>query len=320
MFDRRQILAILAGTASAAIATRASAAAEPAKALRIGWQKNGVLALTKRRGALEARLAARGVTVSWHEFPSGPPLLEALGAGAVDFGTTGDIPPIFAEAARLDLLYVAAAPAPGSQSAILVKKDGPIRTLADLKGRSLAFTKGSSAHNVAVSALRKVGLTLKDVTPAYLSPADAGAAFAGGRVEAWSIWDPYYAIAEQSPDVRVLTTAEGIVDSYSYYLANGAFTKANPTLVRDVIAELAAQAAWSQDHLDETAAALAEITGVPLEITLRSVRRTNARFAVVPLNPDIVRTQQAIADTFAAEGLIPQKIDIGAIVWTPPST
>lgn len=324
MLTRRQILAFAAAGTASALATPILAAApepakEPAKTFRFGWQKNGVPALTKRRGTLETRLAARGVAVTWHEFPSGPPLLEALGAGAIDFGYTGDIPPIFAQAGKLDLVYVGAAPAPGSSSAILVKKDGPIRSLADLKGRTLAFTKGSSAHNVAVSALRKAGLTLKDVTPAYLSPADAGAAFAGGRVEAWSIWDPFYAIAEQNPDVRVLTTAEGIVDSYGYYLANGAYTKANPTLVREVLAELAVQAAWSQDHLEETAKALSEITGVPYDVTLRSVKRTNTRFAVLPVTPEIVKTQQAIADTFAAEGLIPAKLDIASIVWTAPS-
>ena len=148
MIDRRHFLAL---TAAATLATPARAAAP--RVLRIGYQKSGLLALLKRTGALDARLAREGLTVTWAEFPSGPPLLEALGSGALDFGYTGDIPPIFAQSARGDLVYAAAGPSPGSQSAILVRKSGGIERIADLKGRTLAFVKGSSAHNVAVSAL-----------------------------------------------------------------------------------------------------------------------------------------------------------------------
>jgi sulfonate transport system substrate-binding protein len=316
MITRRQTLA-LAGLSALSVASGARAE-DGAKTLRIGWQKNGVLALAKRTGALEKRLETAGIAVTWHEFPSGPPLLEALGSGAIDFGTTGDIPPIFAQTARGDLLYVAALPAPGSASAILVKKDGPIKTLADLKGKTLAFVKGSSAHNVAVSALAKAGLTLNDVTVASLSPADAAAAFATGKIDAWSIWDPYFAIAEKNDDTRVLTTAEGIVDSYSYFLANGAYTKANGTVVKAVIDELAKVADWSQSHLDETITALSEITNIAKEVTRISVSRANARFAVLPVTDEVIKVQQKTADTFFEAKLIPKKLDIRSIVWTPP--
>jgi len=303
-----------------ALAGGGAFAEDGSKVFRIGWQKNGILALVKRRNSLEKRLATLGVTVSWAEFPSGPPLLEALGSGALDFGATGDVPPIFAQSARADLVYVAAAPAPGSQSAILVHKDGPIRTIADLKGKTVAFVRGSSAHNVAVAALATAGLSLNDITPVSLGPADAGVAFASGKIDAWSIWEPYFAIAEKDPQARVLTTADGILDTYSFFLANGHYAKANGAVLREVVATLAQEADWSQGHLDETIKAISEITGVAEDITRVSVTRTHARFAVLPVNDDVVRVQQKTADTFFAAGLIPRKLDIRPLVWTPDAS
>ena len=181
----------LAGTAAALALPAVVRAQDSATEFRIGWQKGGVFALAKNSGAIEARLAPRGVTVTWAEFTSGPPLLEALGANALDFGSTGDVPPLFAHAAGGDLVYVAATPGSLDGSAILVKQDSPIQTLADLKGKKVAFKRGSSSHNFIVKALRSVELTLADVTPLDLGPPDAAPAFANNQIDAWVIWDPY---------------------------------------------------------------------------------------------------------------------------------
>ncbi|MEJ1161479.1 sulfonate ABC transporter substrate-binding protein [Prosthecomicrobium sp. N25] len=322
MLTRRSTLALLGATAGAGWLGRPGAGhaqgGEPAREFRIGYQKSGGLVIARRQEALEKRLAARGIKVSYIEFQAGPPLLEALNLGAIDFGTTGDTPPIFAQAARANLVYVATIPAPGAGSAILVKRDGPIRSLADLKGRTIGFTKGSSAHNFTVNAVKKAGLAWSDIKPAYLSPADAGAAFANGSIDAWTIWDPFYAIAEKTQDARVLTTAEGIVETNSFYLANGTYAKANPGLVRDVLDELTRVAAWATEHPDEVARALAEVTGVALEHQQRAAART--RYAVTPVTEDVVRSQQAIADEFARLGLIPRTINVREAVWTPPVT
>ena len=316
MITRRSLLALAAASPTLALSGSAHAE-ETSKVFRIGWQKNGILALVKRRGALEKRLGEKGIQVSWAEFSSGPPLLEALGSGALEFGATGDVPPIFAQAARGNLVYVAATPAPGSQSAILVRKDSPIQAIADLKGKTLAFVRGSSAHNVAVSVLATAGLTLKDVTVLSLGPADASAAFVSGRLDAWSIWEPYFALAERDPNTRVLTTAAGIVDTYSFFLANGSFARSNSAVLREVIGILAEEADWSQTHLNETTKAISEITGVAEEVTRTSLTRPDAKFQVVPVTEDVIRIQQKTADTFFDAGLIPRKLDIRSIVWTP---
>ncbi len=321
MITRRQTLGLFGAAAATAILPTVRQARAAATEFRIGWQKNGVLALAKRRGALEKRLADQGITVSWSEFTSGPPLLEALGAGALDFGATGDVPPLFAQAAGGALYYVGIYRGSPAASAILVRKDSPIKTLADLKGTKVAFKRGSSAHNVTVKALRKAGLKPEDVQQLDLAPPDAAAAFKNGSIDAWSIWDPYLAIAEADPDTRVLTTAEGIVESYSFFLANKDFTDANGTVIVNVLDELAKVGRSAQDNLDQTVKELSEITGVPADVTKVTLQRPGADLGSVSTVTDAAAAyQQALADEFYNLGIVPKKLVTGDIVWRPKAS
>jgi sulfonate transport system substrate-binding protein len=318
MFTRRQTLSLLGAAATVAIlpTTRRASAAEPLKALRFGWQKNGVLALAKGTGALEKRFADRGISISWAEFSSGPPLLEALGAGAVDFGPTGDVPPLFAQAAGGNLLYAGTYRGSVAASAILVRKDSPIQSVADLKGKRVAFKRGSSAHNFTVKALRKAGVDITDIEAADLSPSDAAAAFASNQIDAWSIWDPYLAVAEKDPQTRVLTTAEGIVDSWSYFLSNGDFAAAHGDVLADVLDELAKVGAAAQADLDGTVAALSKITGVPEDIQRIVLTRKGFSLAdVSTVGPEAIAYQQALADEFYQLQIIPKQLTVSDIVW-----
>jgi len=321
MITRRQTLGLFAAAGATAILPSVRPARAAATEFRIGWQKNGVLALAKRRGALEKRLADQGITVSWSEFTSGPPLLEALGAGALDFGATGDVPPLFAQAAGGALYYVGIYRGSPAGSAILVRKDSPIKTLEDLKGKKVAFKRGSSAHNVTVKVLRKAGLKPEDVQQVDLAPPDAAAAFKNGSIDAWSIWDPYLAIAEADPDTRILTTAEGIVDSYSFFLANKDFTDQNGTVIVNVLDELAKVGRSAQDNLDATVKELSEITGVPAEITRVTLQRRGADLgSVTTVTEAAAAYQQALADEFYNLGIVPKKLTTGDIVWRPKAS
>lgn len=320
MFTRRQTFPFFAGAAAILALPSIGRAQDTATEFRIGWQKGGVFALAKNSGALEARLAPRGVTVTWAEFTSGPPLLEALGAHAIDFGSTGDVPPLFAHAAGGDLVYVAATPGSLDGSAILVKQDSPIQTIADLKGRKVAFKRGSSSHNFIVKALRTVDLTLDDVTPLDLGPPDAAPAFANNQIDAWVIWDPYYAIAAQDAQTRVLTTTEGVVDSYGFFQANGAYAKENPTILAEVIDELRKVGIAAQADLDATAAAISASTGVPTEITRITLGRKGADLgAILPVGADIIAYQQALADEFYDLKIIPRQLNVAEAVWQVPA-
>lgn len=286
--------------------------------IRIGWQKGGVVALLKGSGVLERKLESRGIGVSWSEFTSGPPLLEALGAGALDFGTTGDVPPLFAHAARGNLVFVGASTGAVESSAILIREGSPIGTLSDLKGRRVAYKRGSSAHNFVVKALRTADLTLADITSLDLSPPDAAAAFASGAVDAWAIWDPYFAAAQDDPATRVLVTTEGIVDVYNFYSANGAFARENGALVVELIETLRTIGRAAQNDIDGTIASFARATGLGEPVLRRTVSRKGYDLGAIGFMEERhVAYEQALADEFHALGVIPRKLDIAGAVWRP---
>ena len=301
---RRMLFGASAGLLAAPAIVRAASAA-----VRIGYQKNGSLVVVRRQRLLEAQ----GVTPDYVEFASGPPLLEALNAGAVDFGATGDTPPIFAQAAGSALVYVGGQPVSGANQAILVRDGGPVRTLADLRGRRVAFTKGSSAHNMVVKALEAAGLTPDDVEQVNLQPPDAGAAFRAGAIDAWGIWDPFFAIAEAEPGTRVLTTAEGVAPSNAFFLAATALAERQPETVLLLLRAINGAAAWAQANPEPLAQALSEVTGVP--IGPQRVSAARGVYAVQPMDDRIIAQQQDIADTFAKLRIIPAHIGVRAAVW-----
>ena len=303
---------LAAGAAALALPSLAMPSiARAATRVRIGYQKNGSLVILRQ----QRRLDPIGLVPEWVEFTSGPPMLEALNAGAVDFGATGDMPPIFAQAAGADLLYVGAQPLAGQNAAILVRADGPVRTLADLRGKKFAFTKGSSAHYVALRALERAGLTTADIQHVNLQPADAGAAFRTGAVDAWSIWDPFYAIAEQDSANRVLTSAVGLAPSNSYFVASRAFATKESAAVATLLDAINSAAVWARANPEALAQTMAEVTGVPLPAQRLAAPR--GVYAVQKLDEGIIAKQQEIADLFATLRVIPARIDIRSAVWRP---
>jgi sulfonate transport system substrate-binding protein len=233
---RREFLGLSVGGAIAALSSRAQAQAS-LKEIRIGYQKTGVLVIARQQAVLEKRFAAKQIGIKWIEFTSGPPLLEAMSTGSVDLGAVGDTPPIFAQAANANIVYVAGSPITNGQG-ILVPANSGIRTIADLKGKRVGFTKGTSAHNVVIATLEKEGLTYEDITPVYLTPPDAGPAFANGSIEAWAVWDPYFAIGEKRQNGRILVNAHEVAKTNSFYLANRDFANTHVRETREVIDDL----------------------------------------------------------------------------------
>jgi sulfonate transport system substrate-binding protein len=313
---RREFLGWSIGGAVAAISPRVRAQG-PIKEIRIGYQKTGVLVIARQQAVLEKQFADRQIAIKWVEFTSGPPLLEAMSTGSVDFGSVGDTPPIFAQAANANVLYVAGSPITNGQG-ILVPANSTIRTIGDLKGRRIGLGKGTSAHNVLIATLEKAGLTYADITPVYLSPPDAVPAFANGSIDAWAIWDPYFAIGEKRQNARVLVNAHEVARTNSFYLANRDFANRNAEHTRDVIKGLTEAARWAEAHRPEVASALAAVTGVPLDV--QTVAANRASFTIGPVTDDIIETQQAVADRFHRLGLIPRPITVRDIIWRPTQT
>jgi aliphatic sulfonates family ABC transporter substrate-binding protein len=295
--------------------TALPARADRPATLTIGYQKDGVLLVVMQQGVLEQKLAAAGVKLTFVEFQSGPPLLEALNAGSIDIGQTGDTPPIFAQAAGAKLVYLAAAPDAGKRSGIVVHADGGIAKVADLKGKRVAFTRGSSAHNFVVHALTQAGLTPADITAVNVQPADAAAAFRSGSVDAWGIWDPFFALAERIPNTRTLVTADKVFPTNRFFLAGSDFVAQRPDLATAFVNDLDRASRWATTHQPELAQLFATQTGVDLDV--EKIVAARDVYGVRYLDDGVIKQQQAIADTFAQLALIPHAVDVRAIAYVP---
>ena len=312
VFSRRGLVALFAAAVSFGAITQAQA-----ESLRIGYQKYGTLVLLKAKGTLEKRLADQGIKVQWTEFPGGPQLLEGLNVGSIDFGVTGETPPVFAQAAGADLLYVAYEPPAPHSEAILVPKDSAIQSVKALKGKKVVLNKGSNVHYLLVRALEDAGLKYSDIQPVYLPPADARAAFERGSVDAWVIWDPYQAAAEKQLQARTLRDGKDLVDNHQFYLATRDYATRHPAVVSALIDEVRAIGEWSQANPQEVTDQVAPLLGLPADITLTSVKRQG--YGAAPLTPQVITSQQKIADTFHTLKLIPKPLSIEDVIWTPPA-
>lgn len=313
--DRRTFLGFTLASASAAYLPFArSASAQTLKEIRIGWQKAGIFPAVKQRRILEDVFKPRGIDVKWVEFPFGPPMMEALNTGNIDYGYVGDSPPIFAQAASANLLYVAAIPSSGRNEALVVPANSSIQSLADLKGKKIGVGKASSAHNTTIAALEKAGLTPSDVSLVYLPPADALAAFQRGSIDVWTIWDPFFARAEKTLGARVLARSGEVHATSSFYIGNKDFTAKHPDVVALLNSEFAKGTRWADANRPEVVKALHEATGVELDALTVAIDR--APFNVTPVTDAVATNQQIIADRFARLGLIPKQIKVRDIVWT----
>jgi len=309
---RRSLAALLAVGLSLGALSHAQA-----ESLRIGYQKYGTLVLLKAKGTLEKRLAAQGISVQWTEFPGGPQLLEGLNVGSVDFGVTGETPPVFAQAAGADLLYVAYEPPAPTSEAILVPKDSGLKSVADLKGKKVALNKGSNVHYLLVRALEDAGVKYSEIQPVYLPPADARAAFESGSVDAWVIWDPFLAAAEKQLSARVLRNGQKLVDNHQFYLSTRNYAQKNPEVIKVLIEEVRAVGEDSKADPDKVTEQVAPLLGLPKDITALAVKRQG--YGAQFLTPAVVNAQQKIADSFTELKLIPKRLSVQDVIWTPPA-
>jgi sulfonate transport system substrate-binding protein len=292
--------------------------------LNVGDQKGGSEAVLRAAGELKTL----DYKIKWSTFSSGPPLLEAVNAGAVDIGGVGNTPPVFAAGAGSKISVVAAWHGTSRGDTILVPGNSELTRPDQLKGRSVAVAQGSSAHYQLVASLKAAGLSLSDVHVKYLQPADALAAFTSGKVDAWAVWDPYTSQILQARQGRVLTTGEGITNGLSFQVAAPAALKdpEKARAVKDYLVRLRRATAWVHDHQQEWAKVWAKDTGLPYDVALASVKRTNSTRVAVAVDKPLVASEQQIADTFAELKLIPKKVAFGDFVDSrfngdlPPST
>ncbi|MEE3717670.1 sulfonate ABC transporter substrate-binding protein [Tumidithrix elongata RA019] len=299
---------------SSSASPKTSPATEAPK-VRIGFQKAAtVLFSLKGKASLENALKPSGGSVTWTEFTAGLPLVEALNVGAIDLGYVGEAPPIFAQAAAGSTVrYVAYDPWSPEGEAIVVQKDSPIKTIADLKGKKLAVQKGSNSHYLAVSAVTSAGLQISDVEFSFVKPADARAAFEQKNVDAWSIWDPYLAAIESDSDARIITSGKGLAPNRGYYLASQAFIEKNPETLKLVLKEIKKESDYVKKNPTETAKLLSPALGIDAAVLEKAEKRRD--HDTLPITAEVITKQQEIADTFEKLKLIPKSIKVKEAVW-----
>jgi sulfonate transport system substrate-binding protein len=312
---RRPLFAGLAIALACALALPAQAR----ETVRIGYQKSSTLiTLLKTQGTLEKALGKDNIDISWHEFPSGLPLLEALNIGNVDISAdVADTVPIFAQAAQAKLTYFAEeSPSPSAQ-AIVVPKDSPITQLADLKGKTVAVTKAAGSHYLLIAALNKAGLTFADIQPAYLTPADGRAAFENGKVDAWVTWEPFLTGVQRQLPSRVIADGVGLASYKRYYLTSTAYANAHPEVLKRVYQQLQEAGSWIKKNPRDAAQVLGPLWG---NLNVETVEAANAHrsYQVEPVKADQLGEQQKIADAFFAAGLLPKAVDAKDVgIWKP---
>ena len=311
--------------ASAGLVAVASAGAAPlafaqgqADTLRIGYQKSASLfVLQKAQGTLEKRLAPLNVSVKWVEFPAGPQLLEGLNVGSIDVGHVGEAPPIFAQAAGANFVYIGNDPAAPEAEAIVVPKGSAIKSVADLKGKKVVLNKGSNVHYLLVRALEKAGLKYTDIQPVFLPPADARAAFETGAVDAWAIWDPFLSAAEKQLGARQIADGRGgVASNYLYYLGERGFTERRPDVIKALFDDAVEQGKWLKANLSQAAAIIAPLQGLDVAVVESALRRY--QFGVAPVSEAIAAEQQKIADVFFDLKLIPKNVRVADAVKPLP--
>jgi len=285
------------------------------KVVRIGFQKYGKLVLLKSKGTLEDKLKAAGYKVVWTEFPSGPPLLEALNVGAIDFGNTGEAPPIFAQAAGAPIQYVAYEPPAPKGEAILVPKDSKLTSVADLRGKKVALNKGSNVHYLLLKALEKAGVKYSELEPVFLAPADARAAFERGAVDAWVIWDPFQAAAEAATGAKTLADGTGIVSNYQFYFSSKKFLESDPRTVDLVLEQLGEVDDWAKVDIHAVAEQIAPAIGLSVPVVEVALKRQS--YGIKPITEGVIADQQQVADSFFALGLLPKQIRISDAARRP---
>ncbi|RPF31480.1 ABC transporter substrate-binding protein [Streptomyces sp. TLI_185] len=282
--------------------------------LNVGDQKGGSEAILRAAGELKNL----DYKIKWSTFTSGPPLLEAVNAKAVDIGGVGNTPPVFAAGAGSKITVVAAFHGTSKGDAILVPNSSKLSKPQDLRGKSVAVAQGSSANYQLVASLKAAGLSLSDVKVKYLQPADALAAFTSGKVDAWAVWDPYTSQILQAKQGRVLTTGDGITNGLTFQVAapSALQDKKKAAAIKDYLERLRRATAWVYGHQEEWAKVWAKDTGLPYEVALASVRRTNATRISVAVDKPLIASEQQIADAFTDLKLIPKKVDFADFVDT----
>ena len=276
--------------------------------LRIGDQKGNAQAVMEVAGVLKDV----PYKIEWKEFAAAAPLLEALGAAAIDVGLVGDAPFTFAAAANVPAKAIAAIRQSREGLAILVPENSPIKSIDDLRGKKIATGRGSIGHQLVLAALAAKGWAAGDVQLVFLAPSDAKIAYSQGSVDAWSTWEPYVSQEEVLFKARRVISGEGLTPGLSFVVATPDAIRDKRAALEDFVRRLTAARAWSQDHVEGYAETWGRLMNIPSAVAVNWLQR--ARIRIVPIDDAVVTDEQKTIDLYFNSGLIKQKLDASGVV------
>jgi sulfonate transport system substrate-binding protein len=284
----------------------ASAGAQ--NSLRVGDQKGNSQAVMEAAGVL------KGVPykIEWKEFPAAAPLLEALGAGAIDTGLVGDAPFTFAAAANVPVKAIGTVRQTREGLAILVPKESKIGSFEDLKGKKIATGRGSIGHQLILAALESKGWSAADVNIVFLAPSDAKVAYTQGSVDAWSTWEPYVSQEEVLFQSRRIITADGITPGIGFQVATPNAIRDKRPELEDFLRRLTAARAWSLNNVGSYAETWGRLMNIPTAVPLNWLSR--AKISIAPVDDSAVADEQQTIDLYFRNGLIKQKLNAADIL------
>lgn len=290
------------------IATTASALAADTVTLRVGDQKGGNRSLLEIAG-LTKDLPYK---IEWSEFPAAAPILEALNAGALDVGYTGDLAFLSVYAAGAPIKAIGGTRSDARTQAILVRQDSPIKSAADLKGKRLAGTRGGWGQFLIDATLEKNGNKIEDATFAPLGPVDAKIALVAGSIDGWAVWEPYVSYATLKDNARIVATGEGLTPTITFIVASDNAIATKRDAVQDLVRRLDKARLWSLDHLGAYAKSTAELTKLPEDVLLSAY--TAQRTSPIAIDATVIKEVQEASDRATRYGILARKLDVGKAV------
>lgn len=286
----------------------------------VDWSKVKLVLGDQAKGlrtVVEASKAFDGVPyqVEWANFQGAAPLFEALRAGAVDLAPAGDTPVLAAATGGAPLRIVAVRRSQARSIAILVPKDSPIQTVADLKGRNVVISsaRGSISQYLLIRALANAGVKETDVNIGFVMPTDALPAFNAGKIEAWATFGVYQAFAEEQ-GARVLLSGEGINTGLTFITASDEVLTdpVRRQAVNDVLKRLAKALDWARNNTDQYAEVFARVNDIPLPVSRRL--QSWGIEALEPVEDRDVDALQQVDDLFVEKKIFPHAVKVAELV------
>jgi len=290
------------------LGSAAATFAADAVVLRVGDQKGG------NRSLLEISRFANGLPykIEWSEFPAAAPILEALNAGALDVGYTGDLAFLSVYGAGAPIKAIGGTRSDPKTQAILVRSDSPIKTVADLRGKRLAGTRGGWGQFLIDATLEKTGFAIADATFAPLGPVDAKIALLAGSIDGWAVWEPYVSYATIKDNARIVADGQGLTPTITFIVASDAAIAGKRAAVQDLVQRLNKARLWSLDHVAEYAKSTAELTKLPEDVLLSAYRSQHT--SPIAIDDAVVREVQEASDRATRYGILPKQIEVSKAV------